>query len=717
MSSITASQVTDSLLAIPAFLPATFCTGYIVAWLADLYGFRQRAMVQRVFWSIPLSLALSTITLVLIGRFFSVNAAAVFLLVCALVCAGIFVAEIYQLRRAGKSLVIGWRPWGTVALLLACAWIAVAVLSLVDFGGNHRLFMSVTVVDIGSRVNWTQSILRTGVPPANPQYWYGHAASLRQYYFWYVVCAVVARLSHLPVRAVFTASSVWAGFGLAALTGLYLRHFLLVGGRLRRQFLVCVSLLLVTGLDIVAVGWITFHLHKAIPLDFEWWSSDQIASWMDSLLWVPHHIAGLLGCMLAFLLAWMSGRPGETRRVVPALLIAAALASAFGLSIYVAFGFFLVMLAWGAWQITLEHHPRPVWLLGAGGALAAVLLLPYLWELTHAPSYMQGGSLFTFAVREIIPPNQLLASSWLRHVAVHHPSGARNLANLILLLPGYLLDLGFYLVVLLIFLVPAWRGRIQLDASRRSLLFICLATLPIITFVRSSVIEHNDFGWRAALLLQFPLLLLASDLLCSWSGVPQNPAQPATQPSLRRSTPGWLRMAAALTLMLGAASTAGQLLTLRFGLPLVDEFMRRAHNPNAGKLPHDAWISAVGYSRLDPLIPRNAIVQYNPAPLNAYFAVIDQMSIDHQTVIAGDRDGCGSTLGGDPHGCPIMAAQLDALFRGDSANQARSTCRQFGIQYLVARIYDPAWNDPSGWVWRLPPVVSDPEFRVLACAR
>ena len=51
---------------------------------------------------------------------------------------------------------------------------------------------------------------------------------------------------------------------------------------------------------------------------------------------------------------------------LPALvLIAFALASAFGLSIFVPFGFFLVMLAWGFWQVTVERTARPALLSGS----------------------------------------------------------------------------------------------------------------------------------------------------------------------------------------------------------------------------------------------------------------------------------------------------------------------------------------------------------------
>ena len=66
---------------------------------------------------------------------------------------------------------------------------------------------------------------------------------------------------------------------------------------------------------------------------------------------------------------------------------------------------------------------------------------------------------------------------------------------------------------------------------------------------------------------------------------------------------------------------------------------------------------------------------------------------------------------------PTMAAAVDALFSGATADHARTTCRQYKISYLVSRIYDPAWQNKQSWVWTLPPAVSDPEFRALNCER
>src|ERR1035441_4330016 len=127
---ITAAQVTDALLAIPAFLPLTVCTGYLAAWFTNLHGFRQRSFIERIFWSIPLSIAISTITSVLIARFFSLRAVSVIFLVSAVIWFGTLGKEWFQLRRSGAKLVMRWRPSGGVASGLAIFWIVVVVVTL-----------------------------------------------------------------------------------------------------------------------------------------------------------------------------------------------------------------------------------------------------------------------------------------------------------------------------------------------------------------------------------------------------------------------------------------------------------------------------------------------------------------------------------------------------------------------------------------------------------
>ena len=217
-----------------------FCTGYLSAWFSNLHDFRRRSLVERILWSIPLSVAVSPIFSVLIGKLFSLTAVSAFFLFCSIVWLALVGREWLQLRHIGKKWIVGLQPLGILVTALALIWVAIAIFSVVDMESSNRLFTSLLAWDHSYRVSWTQSILRTGIPPSNPFYFYKHAAPMRNYYFWYVLCASVARISHLPARAVVTSSCVWSGFALAALIGLYLKHFLGVGTRLRRQFILAI---------------------------------------------------------------------------------------------------------------------------------------------------------------------------------------------------------------------------------------------------------------------------------------------------------------------------------------------------------------------------------------------------------------------------------------------------------------------------------------------
>lgn len=713
--SITAAQIADGLLAIPAFAPATVCTGYLAAWFTDLHGFRKRSLVERIFWSIPLSLAITPIAAYLIGKAFSLNVVVVLLASCAVACVGLIWAEARALQCAGEQWKIGVRPLGGVALAAALAWIAVVVLSLVDLQWGQRLYMNVAMLDQCFRIDWTESVLRTGVPPVNPMYWFHHAATMRNYYFWYVMCAAISRLAHLPVRAVFLASSVWSGFALAALTGLYLKHFLQVGSRLRRQFMRTLLLLTVTGLDLLFIVWQLLVYHAPPPADLEAWSRDAIVSWLHTLLWAPHHMAGMLGCMFAFLLAWMGERDSAKQKAWNIAWIALALASAFGMSVYVVFAFFLLAVTWGVWQIAVERTPRATMLLGMGGAGAVVFLLPYLWELTHGSSGLHGGSVLGFTIRQMIPPDGLAATALVQHLAHGSAHLARNVARVILLVPGYAIELGFYFAVLFVYLVPAWRGRVRLSAARRTLVFLAVAIVPFLTTIRSDVLSVNDFGWRSALLLQFPLLLLGSEVLMSWKAEEEKAADTEVVAGLPRRMPRWLRSTAALALIFGMLDTGAQALMLRFIVIAGDRKASEGPGGIAQSFAHNAYISEVGYAALNRVIPRDAIVQFDPIARNNYWLAADLMGSKHQTAIVTDHPFCGAELGGNPAGCKPMAAAMDVLYHGTTATQARATCAEFGIDYLVARVSDPVWKDGTGWVWILPAVVAQKEFRAVKC--
>jgi hypothetical protein len=251
---------------------------------------------------------------------------------------------------------------------------------------------------------------------------------------------------------------------------------------------------------------------------------------------------------------------------------------------------------------------------------------------------------------------------------------------------------------------------------------MAVITFPITAFIRSSVIAINDFGIHSALFIQYPLLLLLSELLIAWklertsavsapktAGSEQRAASPGLSPQLLRSL-------VTLAILIGVLSTTWRVLVLRFILPLSEINAAKAENPQVGELPHKAYIAYLGYRELDSRIPQDAVVQFNPNGDWAFWKNVDFINVNHQAAISGSGLWCGSELGGDPAGCPAMIAAIAPLFSpAASADQARFGCRAHGIQYLVANVYDPPWDDRSSWVWTLNPVVANPDFRVLDC--
>ncbi len=689
------------------------CTGYVVAWFTNLHDFRARSLVERIFWSLPLSLAVSTIASVLIGKFLSLTAVVVFDWIALLLWLGLLIAEGRQLRRAGSKWNIGWRPLGGKALALVILWIVGAILSLVDIQKGQQLFMSVAMSDQSARINWTESIINTGIPPANPLYMAKYPAPMRNYYFWYVLCAAVARLSRLPVRAVLAASCAWSGLALGALIGLFLKHFLLVGDRLRQQFLISIGLLAVSGLDIFVSLCDIFWFHRPPPADLDLWSKDAVFSWFNTLLWAPHHVAALICCMFAFFLTCSEPRQeGKEARGIRFFLVACALSSGFGLSIYVTFAFFVVSVFWALDQLLRHRAHRQVLILGIGGLASFALLAPFVSTLASHTARIEGSRVFSFYVREMIAPDRLMAAGAIRSFVTVHPLLAQNAIKIVLLLPGYALELGFCLVVLAHFVYLCWKSPITLSAEQRSLIFFSCATLLLVTFVRSEVIRFNDFAFRGSLLAQFSLLLLGSGLVADWwrrSKKGEAPALTFKQPTIM------FMQAVVLTLVFGATTTVCQALWMRFVTCLGEWNLPGAYIPETRSYSHNAYISSIGYSQLNAAIARDAVVQFNPHEKEPFWVAADQLGVAHQTVIAGDQPWCGAELGGDPRPCPAMAAALDRLFNGASAAEARATCDQYGMQYLIVRVYDPAWRNRDGWVWTLEPVVADPEFRALKC--
>jgi hypothetical protein len=698
------------------FVPVLVAPGHCLGWMTNLFGFRQRGAVQQLTWSVALSFAVSPIVAVILGKYASVAAVCWGFMACILLTIGMN----FWAHRQDKDKRFRWSRAGGMAI--GMLWVVFVVLELVDFGVGNHLYLSVTVFDHSLRTAFVDSVMRTGVPPVNPLYWPGHAAPMRYYYFWYVLTAVAARLGHATARQAMIASVAWAGFGLAAIVALFCRHFLVAeseDSRRRRwpRLAVALGLLAVTGLDILP-ALVKAVIRLPTDPDMEWWSSDQVTSWIDSLIWVPHHVAGLVCCLLGFLVVWMSKGLSVPRRVLCAVVAGVSFASAFGLSTWIPVTFAMVLLGWMPWVLKWESESRPrVTVLLGAGLIAVLVLLPYLHELRTVPGAAtatlssgvtdaavpalsvagNASHLLHFGVRRIIDPNGVLALPWFAEHARANPHlgfVASVVLQLLLLIPGYFTELGFYGLILVVALLAL--RRLRLDESMRTSLFLTVAALLVSTFLRSTIIENNDFGWRSILIAQFFLLLLA----VRWCEGAFEPAG------------GRLRTTMVAMLWIGVAGTVYQAVGLRLYLPVEDRLGRA----DSSGLAERAMALRRGFDAMDRAIPQTAVVQFNTAQPSDYFRFAQTLEVRRQ--MADAAPSCGAAFGGDPAACPGIEAGVGRLFsRGAvlSSAEGRAECRGLGVGYLIATRWDSVWGDSGGWVWTLPAVVDTGEVRVLDC--
>jgi hypothetical protein len=698
-SALTCKDVVGCLFGVLAFIPVLLAPGYCLGLATNLQGFRSRPAGERLAWGIALSFAVTPISAVIIAKYGSLAAVCWVDGLCAAVCL------IAWVRASRDRAWRGWWLW----VGIAAAWTLFVVLALVDVGVGDHLYLSVTVYDHALRTAFVDAVMRTGVPPANPLYWPGQPAPMRYYYFWYVVTAAAARLVGVTARQAFIASVAWAGFGLAAILALFCRHFLggdATGANIFRRrwsrIAVALALLAVTGLDLLPVL-VKVLIHAPTDADMEWWSGDQVTSWLDSVIWVPHHIAALACCLFGFLLVWLSKGLSTRQRVGYAAIAGLSFASAFGMSIWVPMAFAIVMTAWIAWAAVWERGSRARIPVALGAALIAVLaLLPYLNELLSSSADANGAArshALRFAIRRMIDPDALLvAFPWFAALAHSHPMVAGSAARLILLLPGYFLELGFYL--LLLRLVLTRRRRLALDESERTCLFFAVAALVIATFVRSTVILSNDFGWRSILIAQFFLLLLA----VRWAE------------GAFGETRAWVRLALYVMLWIGVAGTVYQQIALRLYLPVEDRLGR----PDESGLAERAMALRRGLDEMDRKLPRTAVIQFASQQPSDFFRYAQMLEARRQILTALPE--CVTAFGGSSSPCPDIKAGNARLFGGQgpgtalSPDQARAVCGKLGVDDLVVTRWDSVWNDPQGWVWTLPAAVDTGDVRVVDCS-
>jgi hypothetical protein len=153
----------------------------------------------------------------------------------------------------------------------------------------------------------------------------------------------------------------------------------------------------------------------------------------------------------------------------------------------------------------------------SGTAVGILLVIPYLRDLLGFHSGNAGGAsagvghLFQFGVRKMIDSGLITTLPAFAGMHLRHPVLLDQSVRLLLPIPGYALELGFYALVLIITI----RARKSLKPIYATALCLSIGGLLLVGFLRSAVIGNNDFGYRTALIACFFLLLLAADRMTS----------------------------------------------------------------------------------------------------------------------------------------------------------------------------------------------------------
>lgn len=668
----TVSDIFSTLCGFVLFPLVIVIPGYVVCCFLNVLSFRNIRFYHQIALSILISFVVSPIVFYLLSIFGGYRLVSFFVFLLLLGAILLFVRNVPSVSFSLEEKCL---------LLCALVWIVFSLLSLVDIQLRNGLYYSVTSGDHTTRISVVDAMKRTGVPPVNPSYYPGKPVTLSfLYFFWYILGGFIDFIGGnlVDARGAFFASIIWAGLGLMAAISFYLyfRNTQLKS-KLKSSLFWGIALLTVTGLDIFPVILVISNLHSPIP-DAEQWN-EQISSWLSSLLWVPHHVAALVAGIAILLLLNVANDQSKKMYFSYMTLCGFAFASMFGLSVWVTFVFVLFWLFLLFQMILKKHNKEYIVLTLYAGILALCLSVSFLRGITStAGSNLQGVTVATlpinFAVRHF---------SLLDALIEGNSDVFQSLLRLLFLPLNYFLELGFYFVAGLIWL----RARKdQADLTIFSLeKILLLSSLLIATFLRSTIIENNDLGWRSWLPGQFVLLIWGVDVISIiWKKLSIR-----TQVNL------------AFLMIIGLFSTLINVSLLRFQ-PIfidVDNNLGR-HNLSARK----------AYTSIITTFSENVIVQYNP-----------DGRIDRPSGLYGMRQSAISDR--TAYGIPSLTflekvndvKRLFNLQNIKSWQPVDDFCKKFFIDVLVIEDKDPLWGELDILAKERKPYFLDNNYAVFSC--
>ncbi len=709
MLSFTLQDIIGVSSALLIFPSVALFPGYVIGWTVDLFDFRQRQILTRHIIAILLSMAVAPIFLYLLASFVSFYAVKLVVICFFISYILIMVGEI---KKSSKGCFFKLESrYPKLIFLTAAGWILLSMLLLVDLQWGKRLYNNVVSLDFATRATLINAITQTGVPPVNPSYFPGRPEYIISlYYFWYIFCSVIDQLGgdFVNSRMALIAGDIWCGLALMALIALYIRiRNSVTGESAWRMAFVGISLLAVSGLDIIPASLIMFGSRFSYGFmwpygDIEHWN-EQITAWAGSLFWVSHHVAAMIVCITGFMIFQYYRDDSLHKRISAAIVAGLTFASAVGLSVWVTVVFSLFLGVWSLILLVWHRDKRLLLLLLVAGLAALLFASPFLLGVLKGGT---GGSgiPFAFEVRKFRPA--------IPFVDAFSPT-LQSIIYLLLLPVNYLTELGFFFVVGLLWLQRYWNGgKIPSNPFLIPEVVLMCVVVFVCSFIRSTVVVSNDFGWRGWLFGQFILLIWAVDLNESILFLPNVHRFIKTNLVSKK---GEIKKLLAFMLLIGLGTSAMDVALLRFWPVLVD--MNVTGFPNTlspdTRLGERTFDGRLAYEFIDEKLPEDIVVQQNP------LSEVDR--IDRPSGLYGSRQFAISFNAPFNVPLPVLrmrSKRISEIFimeRQNSWDAIDLLCQQYFIDVLVVNEQDPLWRNLPILYEQRAPLYKNRYYAVLPC--
>jgi hypothetical protein len=648
--------------------------GYGIGCLTNILSFRSRSLLRQLGLSALLSMAVLPVFYGLIGTYFGSNQITHFALATLFASSFIILCSIHRILRALRYFRLDLAA-NRVFLIVTFIWIFIALFVLVDIQIGQNLYLSLAMYDHGTKVATGDAIARSGFPPNNPYYYPGHAVPFNYHYYWALLCMVVSNIygSAYDTRIAVLSGVIWTGIVFLCVLDLAARFFTGAQNSSSQSVLFSFGLLAVSNLYILIALPVNFYrqllMGKSAYSAISWWTFVHIDPLIEVMIWVPHHVAALsIGLLASILISQEEHYRTIKQRVCLILIAGIALASDFGLSVYVCIGF---CVAWGVWILfnCKENQYRKALITVSAGLIAGLLILPYLHELSHAAT-RSGGLCISVGKFELL--------DWFIPSINHAPKFLHQLAYIFCLPLRYFFGMGFYLIGAIIYWQTASKEKLR--NSDKVLLTIALTSFALASFVQSAD-KASGFEWRVIMPAQFACLIWSAQYLAQRWNRMQSLRLPRFQIGL---------------CLLGIACSIYALYLDRTSLiQLLD----------AGRVYKLRSL----YSSLANALPLQSVTQHNPNNQGLPVNIITLLYSHRQVCCSEDTKGVPNCP--DEREYRRVTSDLRRLFSTATTADAIDICHRYRIDVVVIDDGDKLWFDQSAWTQQFPVIAENSRAR------